>query len=103
MGDPSAAASHVLQTLKSDGTWMIVEPFTNDKVKDNLNPIGRVFYTISTVICVSASLAHNGPTLAAAAAAADERHISELVKAATFKHFNLATQTPFNLIYEAKQ
>jgi hypothetical protein len=50
MSDPSAAASHVLQTLKSDGTWMIVEPFTNDKVEDNLNTTGRVFHTASTII-----------------------------------------------------
>jgi hypothetical protein len=59
-----------------------------------------VFHTASTIICVSASLSHNGPTLGAPAG---ERHISELVKAATFKHFKHATQTPFNLIYEAKQ
>jgi hypothetical protein len=52
MGDPSGAAFHVLQTLKPDGTWMIVEPFANDKVEDNLNPIGRIFYAVSTLICV---------------------------------------------------
>jgi SAM-dependent methyltransferase len=99
MGDPSGAASHVLQTLKPDGTWMIVEPFANDKVEDNLNPIGRIFYAVSTLICVPASLAHNGPALGAQSG---EHRISELVKAVGFKHFKRATQTPFNLIYEAK-
>jgi SAM-dependent methyltransferase len=99
MGDPSGAASHVLQTLKPDGTWMIVEPFANDKLEDNLNPIGRIFYAVSSLVCVPASLAHNGPALGAQSG---ERRISELVKAAGFKHFKRATQTPFNLIYEAK-
>jgi ubiquinone/menaquinone biosynthesis C-methylase UbiE len=99
MGDPSDAASHVLQTLKSGGTWMIVEPFANDKLEDNLNPIGRMYYAASTLVCVPASLSHNGPALGAQAG---ERRISELVKAAGFKHFKRATQTPFNLIYEAK-
>lgn len=99
MGDPSGAASHVLQTLKPDGTWMIVEPFANDKVEDNLNPIGRMYYAASSLVCVPASLSHNGPALGAQAG---ERRISELVKAAGFKHFKRATQTPFNLIYEAK-
>jgi SAM-dependent methyltransferase len=99
MGDPSGAASHVLKTLKPDGTWMIVEPFANDKVEDNLNPIGRMFYAASSLVCVPASLAHNGPALGAQAG---ERRISELVKAAGFKHFKRATQTPFILIYEAK-
>jgi SAM-dependent methyltransferase len=99
MGDPTGAASHVLQTLKPDGTWMIVEPFANDKVEDNLNPIGRLFYAASSLFCVPASLAHNGPALGAQAG---ERRISELVKAAGFKHFKRATRTPFNLIYEAK-
>ena len=61
MGDPSGAASHVLHTLKPDGTWMIVEPFANDKVEDNLNPIGRMFYAASSLVCVPASLAYNGP------------------------------------------
>src|SRR5215213_5102902 len=63
MGDPSGAASHVLQTLKPEGTWMIVEPFANDKLEDNLNPIRRIFYAASSLVCVPASLAHNGPAL----------------------------------------
>jgi 2-polyprenyl-3-methyl-5-hydroxy-6-metoxy-1,4-benzoquinol methylase len=100
MGNPSGAASHVLKTLKPDGTWMIVEPFANDKVEDNLNPVGRVFYAASSLVCVPASLAYSGPALGAQAG---EHRISQLVKAAGFDHFKRATQTPFNLIYEAKR
>jgi len=99
MGDPGGAASYVLKTLKQDGTWMIVEPFANDKVEDNLNPVGRIFYAGSSLVCVPASLAHNGPALGSQAG---EYRISQLVKAAGFKHFKRASQTPFNLIYEAK-
>lgn len=99
MGDPSAAASHVLNTLKEDGSWMIVEPFANDKVEDNLNTVGRVFYADSTMACVPASLAHDGPALGAQAG---EHRISEIVKAAGFRYFKRTTETPFNLIYEAK-
>jgi SAM-dependent methyltransferase len=99
MSDPSGAASHVLQTLKPDGTWMIVEPFANDKLEDNLNPIGRMYYAASSLVCVPASLAHNGPALGAQAG---ERRISELVKAVGFKQFRRATQTAFTIVYEAK-
>jgi SAM-dependent methyltransferase len=99
MGNPSGAASNVLKTLKPDDTWMIVEPFANDKLEDNLNPVGRVFYAASSLVCVPASLAYNGSTLGAQAG---EYPISQLVKAAGFKHFKRATQTPFNLIFEAK-
>jgi SAM-dependent methyltransferase len=99
MGNPGGAASHVLNKLKPDGTLMIVEPFANDKVEDNLNPFGRIFYAGSSLVCVPASLAQNGPALGAQAG---EYRISQLVKAAGFKHFKRASQTPFNLVYEAK-
>jgi hypothetical protein len=101
MGNPSGGASRVFQTLKKpDGVWMIVEPFANDKMEDNLNPLGRAFYAASTVLCVPASLAHNGPALGALAG---EARIAEIVKKGSgFKHFKRATQTPFNIIYEAK-
>jgi SAM-dependent methyltransferase len=100
MGDPGGAASHVLKTLKQDGTWMIVEPFANDKVEDNLNPVGRIFYAGSSLVCVPASLAHNGPALGAQAG---EYRMSQLVKSAGFRHFKRVSQTPFNIIYEAKR
>jgi SAM-dependent methyltransferase len=100
MGNPVRAAKHVLQTLdKKDGTWMIVEPFANDKIEDNLNPIGRLNYSASTVVCVPASLNENGPALGAQAG---EERIREIVTSAGFSKFRRATQTPFNLIFEAR-
>lgn len=100
MGDPSGAAKHVRETLKKDGTWMIVEPFAGDKVEDNLNPVGRIYYAASTTICVPASLAHNGPALGAQAGEGRLKDI--VVTKGGFKKFRRATQTPFNLILEAK-
>jgi ubiquinone/menaquinone biosynthesis C-methylase UbiE len=100
MGDPIGAAAHVLKSLKPDGTLMIVEPFANDKLEDNLkHPASRVFYAASTMVCVPASLAYHGPAMGAQAG---EDAISKVVKAGGFKHFKRATQTPFNMVYEAK-
>ena len=100
MGDPQGAAAHALKTLKKpDGTVMIVEPFANDKLEDNLNPMGRMLYAASTMICIPASLSQNGPALGAQAG---EAGISQVVKAAGFRHFRRATQTLFNIVYEAK-
>ena len=100
MEDPQGAAAHALKTLKKpDGVVMIVEPFANDKLEDNLNPIGRLFYAASTMVCVPVSLSQNGPALGAQAG---EPGISKVVKAGGFKHFKRATQTPFNIVYEAK-
>jgi SAM-dependent methyltransferase len=100
MEDPQGAAAHALKTLKKpDGIVMIVEPFANDKLEDNLNPFGRLSYAASTMVCVPASLSQNGPALGAQAG---EARISQVVKAGGFKHFKRATQTPFNIVYEAK-
>jgi SAM-dependent methyltransferase len=100
MEDPQGAAAHALKTLKKpDGIVMIVEPFANDKLEDNLNPVGRLFYAGSTMICVPTSLSQNGPALGAQAG---EARISHVVKAGGFNHFRRATQTPFNIVYEAK-
>lgn len=100
MGNPSGAAKHVLQTLKKkNGTWMLVEPFANDKVEDNLNPLGRVFYSVSSIVCVPASLNENGPALGAQAG---EERIKEVVTSTGFSKFRRATQTPFNLVFEAR-
>jgi hypothetical protein len=85
--------------LKPDGTWMIVEPFSDDRVENNLNPVGRVFYGASTMICVPCSLAGNGPALGAQAG---ESRLREVVTQGGFIRFRRATQTPFNLILEAR-
>jgi SAM-dependent methyltransferase len=100
MGDPVGAASHALKSLKKpDGVVMIVEPFANDKIEHNLNPVGRLFYAASSMACVPSSLASNGPALGAQAG---EAKIAEVVKAGGFRHFRRAAQTQFNLVYEAK-
>ncbi|MBY0526964.1 MAG: class I SAM-dependent methyltransferase [Gemmataceae bacterium] len=99
MGDPLGAARHVLETLDKDGTWMIVEPFAHDKVEDNLNPIGRIFYGASTMVCVPASLAHHGPALGAQAG---EGRLKAIVMKAGFTRFRRATETRFNLVLEAR-
>jgi SAM-dependent methyltransferase len=99
MGDPVGASSHALKSLKPDGVVMIVEPFANDKIEDNLNPVGRLFYAASSMACVPSSLASNGPALGAQAG---EAKIAQVVKAGGFRHFRRAAQTPFNLVYEAK-
>ncbi len=100
MGDPVGAAAHVLSTLKSDGTWMIVEPSAGDKIEDNLHPIGRAFYGASTLLCTPASLSQEVGL--ALGAQAGEKRLKEVITAGGFKRFRRATQTPFNLIFEAR-
>ena len=78
---------------------MLVEPFANDKLEDNLNPLGRIFYSVSSIVCVPASLSENGPALGTQAG---EQRIAEIIKSAWFSKFRRATQTPFNLVFEAK-
>jgi 2-polyprenyl-3-methyl-5-hydroxy-6-metoxy-1,4-benzoquinol methylase len=100
MGDPRGAAAHVRATLKPNGTWMIVEPFAGDRVEENLNPVGRAFYSASTLICTPASLAQEVGT--ALGAQAGEARLREIVTSGGFSRFRRATQTPFNIILEAK-
>jgi SAM-dependent methyltransferase len=100
MGDPIGVSRHARQALKSDGTAMIVEPFANDRLQDNLNPVGRVMYGASTQICVPVSLARKGPALGAQAGEARLREV--VVKGGGFARFRRATETPFNLVLEAR-
>src|SRR5262249_23714800 len=99
MGDPKGAARHVRETLGADGAWMIVEPFAGDRVEENLNPVGRVFYAASTLICVPASLSERRPALGTQAG---EARLREVVMAGGFTRFRRATQTPFNMVLEAR-
>jgi SAM-dependent methyltransferase len=100
MGDPVGAAAHVRQSLARDGSWMIVEPFANDELQDNLNPIGRIFYSFSTLLCTPCSRSQEvGLCLGAQSG---EKRMKEVVTSAGFSRFRRATQTPFNLIYEAR-
>ncbi|MEO8737241.1 MAG: class I SAM-dependent methyltransferase [Edaphobacter sp.] len=100
MGDPVGAAAHVRSAMKSDGTWMIVEPFSEDATEANFNPIGRVFYSASTLLCVPASISQEVGL--ALGAQAGEKRIGEVVRSGGLTRFRRATQTPFNLIFEAR-
>jgi SAM-dependent methyltransferase len=100
MGDPAGAAAHVLSTLKPDGTWMIVEPFANDRPEENHNAVGRIYYSASTMICTPASLAQE--VGAALGAQAGEERIRGVVTAAGFTRFRRAAETPFHLVFEAR-
>ncbi len=100
MGHPAAAAKHALQALAPDGTVLLVEPFANDRVEDNLNPVGQLYYSASTTLCCAHAMSENGThTLGAQAGTA---RLEELFVQAGFGTFRLATKTPFNLILEAK-
>ena len=100
MGDPAGAAAHVKQTLKPDGTWMIVEPMAGDRMEDNMNPIGRIFYAASTLVCVPTSLAQE--VGAALGAQAGEAKLREVISAGGFSNNRRATETPFNMVLEAR-
>ena len=100
MGDPVGAAAHILQSLQPDGTWMIVEPFAHDNLKDNLNPVGRVYYSFSTLLCTPCSRSQEvGRCLGAQAG---ETRIREVVTAGCFRRFRRVAETPFNIAYEAR-
>jgi len=100
MGDPVGAAKHVKDALKDDGTWMIVEPFANDRAEDNHNPVGRVYYSASTLICTPASRSQEvGLGLGAQAGEGRLRNVAEQ---GGFSRFRRAAETPFNLILEAR-
>src|SRR6266446_2518929 len=101
MGDPVGAAEHVRESLAEDGTWMIVEPFANDQLKDNLNPVGRVYYSFSTLLCTPCSRSQEvGLCLGAQSG---EKRIREVVTAAAFSRFRRTAETPFNVVYEARR
>lgn len=100
MGDPVGAAKHIREVLTPDGTWMIVEPFANDTLKDNMNPVGRMYYSFSTLLCTPCSRSQEvGLCLGAQAG---EGRIHDVVTEAGFTRFRRATQTPFNIVYEAR-
>ena len=99
MGDPLGALKFAKQSLKDNGSCMIVEPMANDKIEDNLNMVGRIDYAASPIICVPNSLADKGIALGAKAG---ENRIRDLALEGGFTRFRRATQTPFNIVYEAK-
>jgi SAM-dependent methyltransferase len=100
MGDPVGAAAHVKRSLKPDGTWMVVEPFAHDALENNLNPVGRIYYGASTLLCTPCSRSQEvGLCLGAQAG---EARIGTVVRDAGFTRFRRAAETPFNLVFEAR-
>jgi SAM-dependent methyltransferase len=100
MGDPAGASAHVRSALGKDGTWMIVEPFANDELKDNLNPVGRVYYSFSTLLCTPSSRSQE--VALCLGAQSGEKRIRDVVTSAGFSRFRRAAETPINVVYEAR-
>jgi hypothetical protein len=100
MGDPVGAARHVRDTLAADGSWMVVEPFAHDCAHQNFNPVGRIYYAASTLICTPASLSQE--VGAALGAQAGESRLTDVIKAGGFSRVRRATETPFNMVLEAQ-
>jgi len=100
MGDPVGAAAHVRESLAKEGTWLLVEPRAGDQVQENLNPVGRLFYSVSTLVCTQASLAQEVGT--ALGAQAGEARLHDVVTKAGFTKFRRAAETPFNLVFEVR-
>jgi SAM-dependent methyltransferase len=100
MGDPLGAARHIREALADDGTWLLVEPFAHDRVEDNLNPVGRIFYGASTLVCCANALAQEGGY--SLGAQAGEARLRAVAEEAGFTRFRRAAETPFNLILEAR-
>ena len=100
MGDPLAAARRIREQLAPDGTWMVVEPFAGDAVADNLNPVGRVYYSFSTFLCVPNALSQTGGE--SLGAQAGEAAVRRVATDAGFSRFRRVAETPFNIVYEAR-
>lgn len=99
MADPVGAAKQAKKALAKDGTWMIVEPVASDKPEENHNPVGRICYGVSTLVCVPVSLAGKGPALGAQAG---ESRLKDVVTKGGFTRFRRATATPFNMVLEVR-
>jgi SAM-dependent methyltransferase len=100
MGDPLAAARHAIEALAPDGTVMLVEPFANDRVEENISPVARIYYAASTTLCCAHSISEGGHLVLGAQAG--ETRIADVFRKAGFSHFRRAAETPFNLILEAR-
>ena len=98
MGDPVAAAQHIRESLSADGVFLLVEPNAGDHLEDNLNPVGRIFYSASTLICTQASRHQGGPDAACLGAQAGEARLREVLTAAGFGSIERVAETPFNIV-----
>ena len=99
MSDPLGAARHVHEALSADGTWMIVEPYANETAIDNFNPVGRVFYGASTMICTPAGVLDGGLGLGNQVG---DQQWAEMLGGVGFTHFRRASETPFNRVFAAR-
>ena len=100
MGDPARAARHVRKALAPDGTWLLVEPFANETIAENLNPVGKIFYSASSMVCAPAALAQGGLEVLGAQSPTSE--LRRIASGSGFTRFRLATSTPFNRILEVR-
>ena len=100
MGDPVGALKHVRSTMAADGICMVVEPFAGDRIEDNLNPVGRVYYAASTMVCTPASLSQEVGL--ALGAQAGQKRLTEVANAAGFSRVRRAAETPFNIVLELR-
>ncbi len=100
MGDPLAAAAHAAKAITPDGTLMLVEPFANDRVKDNISPVARIYYAASTTICCAHAVSEGGHMVLGGQAG--EARLADVFRKAGFTRFRRAAETPFNLILEAR-
>ena len=100
MGDPLGAARHVREALAPDGTWLVVEPLAADRVEDNFNPVGRMYYNFSSLLCVPNGLSQPGGY--ALGNQAGEAQIRQVMTDAGFTRFRRATETPFNAVFEVR-
>jgi SAM-dependent methyltransferase len=101
MGDPLAAARYAAEVLAADGTVMLVEPFANDRVEDNISPVARLYYSASTTLCCAHAISEGGSLVLGAQAG--EARLAEVFRKAGFTRFRRAAETPFNLILEARR
>lgn len=101
LGDPVAAARHAAEVLAPGGTVLLVEPFANDRVEDNLSPVGQLYYSGSCLICCAHAIAEGGKLVLGAQAG--PKRLAEVFRKAGFTHFRQAAETPFNLIFEVRR
>lgn len=101
LGDPVAAARHAAEVLAPGGTVLLVEPYAADKVEDNLNPVGQLYYAGSSLICCAHAISEGGKLVLGAQAG--PKRLADVFRKAGFSHFRQAAQTPFNLIFEVRR
>ncbi len=100
MGDPQGCAARMREMLAPEGTWMVVEPLAGDSPAENMNPVGRMYYNASTMICVPTSL--DQEVGAGLGAQAGEKRLREVIVGGGFDHVRRTTETPFNMVLEAR-